>query len=242
LFRVVRRADAWWLLTQRDVAAATANRLRMFVLRAAVTIAVADEPQVIAVVAADDPWLRAHGLPVDAPEGGTTQAGELVWLRVGPRLWHVVGARKPVEGFAQSLPRASEEVATLEEIRLGIPAISSALVEHFVPQMLNLDLLDAISLDKGCYPGQEVIARVHHRGSVKRRMRRYTCEASSAPSPGSAINTPDGAAVGEVVRAARAESGVELLAVVDHAAATANLAVDGAALRELALPYPVPTD
>src|SRR5262245_47182191 len=84
LFRVVRRADAWWLLTQRDVAVSTANRLRMFVLRAAVTIALADEPRVGAVVDADDSWRRAHGLPSDAAEGSVTQVGELSWIRVGP--------------------------------------------------------------------------------------------------------------------------------------------------------------
>jgi tRNA-modifying protein YgfZ len=242
LFRVVRRPDAWWLLTQRDVAPSTVNRLRMFVLRAAVTIALGDELSVGAVLGAQDSWLRARGLPIDAPEGGATQLGELLWIRVGPSLWHVVGERKAIEDLEPSLARASEDIGMLEEIRLGIPSISSALVEHFVPQMLNLDLLDGISFDKGCYPGQEVIARVHHRGSVKRRMRRYACATSSPPLPGAEVKAPDGAAVGEVVRAAGDDSNTELLAVVDHASTAQNLTVDGAGLRELPLPYPIPTD
>jgi tRNA-modifying protein YgfZ len=242
VFRVVRRPEAWWLLTQRDVAAVTANRLRMFVLRAAVTIAVGDELQVGALVGTDDAWLEVHGLQRDAPNGGTTVVGKLTWIRVGPSLWHVVGPREAVERFGPSLPRAPDDAAALEEIRLGIPAISAALVERFVPQMLNLDLLDGISFDKGCYPGQEVIARVHHRGSVKRRMRRYACAASTPPAAGTEVAMADGAAVGEVVRAARADSGVELLAVVDDAAAGTALTAAGTTLRELLLPYTIPAD
>jgi hypothetical protein len=153
-----------------------------------------------------------------------------------------VGASNAIETVEPALRRVPEDAATLEEIRLGIPAISGALADRFVPQMLNLDLLDGISFDKGCYPGQEVIARVHHRGSVKRRMRRYASASAAPPAPASEVATADGAPVGEVVRAAHGESGVELLAVVDHAAAAAALRVAGAPLRELPLPYAVPSD
>jgi folate-binding Fe-S cluster repair protein YgfZ len=107
--------------------------------------------------------------------------------------------------------------------------------------MLNLDLLDAVSFDKGCYPGQEVIARVHHRGSVKRRMRRYAC-AVQPPQAASTVVGAGGAEVGEVVRAAPARDGVELLAVVERAAAAHELLVSGERLRELPLPYVVPND
>ena len=85
-------------------------------------------------------------------------------------------------------------------------AIGTPVVEHFVAQMLNLDVLDAVSFDKGCYPGQEVIARVHHLGSVKRRMRHYACDSAAPIAPGAAVLTADGANVGEVVRA-RARTG-----------------------------------
>ena len=140
------------------------------------------------------------------------------------------------------MPRAPADEAALAEIELGIPAIGLPLVEHFVPQMLNLDLLDALSFDKGCYPGQEVIARVHHLGSVKRRMRRYACSSAAAPSAGTAVLDGAGTAAGEVVRSAGAAETAELLAVVDQAAARGVLKVDGAGLRELPLPYAVPRD
>jgi folate-binding Fe-S cluster repair protein YgfZ len=107
--------------------------------------------------------------------------------------------------------------------------------------MLNLDVLDAVSFDKGCYPGQEVISRVHHLGSVKRRMRRYACDATAPPAPGAGVVAVDNADVGEVVRAARVGQDCELLAVVEHSAAGGTLTVGGARLRELPLPYAVPT-
>ena len=59
----------------------------------------------------------------------------------------------------------------------GYPYIGSAQVEQFTPHMLNLDLLDAISLDKGCYPGQEIVARTHYKGATKRRTLRFESDA-----------------------------------------------------------------
>jgi hypothetical protein len=146
-----------------------------------------------------------------------------------------------VDGFAAQLAHAPENDAQLAEIRLGLPAVGAVVVEHFVAQMLNLDLLDAVSFDKGCYPGQEVIARVHHLGSVKRRMRRYGCEPATPPAAGSAVVNAHGVEVGEVVRSARSDAGCELLAVVEHTNAQTVLSASGATLTELPLPYAIPT-
>jgi folate-binding protein YgfZ len=241
LLRVLRRADRWWLVTPADVAAATAKRLAMFVLRAAVKIEVAPDVGVAALLDADDSWLASHGLPADTPVNGVVTLGALAGVRIGPSLWHVIGPRSAIDAFAPELPRASEPDAQLAEIRLGLPAIHTQVVEHFVAQMLNLDVLDAVSFDKGCYPGQEVIARVHHLGSVKRRMRRYACDAHAPIAPGATVSAADGSNVGEVVGAAPADRGFELLAVVEHSASGGELAVDGAPLHELPLPYAIPT-
>jgi folate-binding protein YgfZ len=241
LLRIVRLPDRWLLLAPRDALASTASRLRMFVLRAKVQIAPSDEWLAAALVGADDEWLAAHALPAGTPVGGVVTRGELHWVRIGDRLWHALGSRASIETFEPTLPRASADETALAEIELGIPTIGAALVEHFVAQMLNLDLLDALSFDKGCYPGQEVIARVHHFGSVKRRMRRYACTCAAAPAAGSVVLDGAGNAAGEVVRSARAAgAGAELLAVVDQAAARGALTVEGSELRELSLPYAVP--
>jgi folate-binding protein YgfZ len=243
LVRVLRMPDRWLLLTPQSVVPSAATRLRMFVLRAKVELAASQDWQTAALTGADDSWLDAHDVPSSTPLGGVVARGNLQWIRIGEQLWHAVGSAASIESFAPSVPRASSDDAALAEIRLGIPSVDSALVERFVPQMLNLDLLDALSFDKGCYPGQEVIARVHHRGSVKRRMRRYACAAAAAPAPGTAV-LGAGGDVGEVVRAARAgtEADIELLAVVDHAAVGGPLRVGDATLREQPLPYLVPND
>jgi tRNA-modifying protein YgfZ len=243
LLRVLRMPDRWLLLAPRDVVPSTVTRLRMFVLRAKVDLAPSEDWQAAALLGPDDEWLDAHGIPRSTPLGGVVARAGLQWIRIGEQLWHAVGSGAALDAFAPALPRATADDAALAEIRLGIPAIGPALVERFVPQMLNLDLLDALSFDKGCFPGQEVIARVHHRGSVKRRMRRYSCSAAAAPSPGTAVLGEAGPA-GEVVRAARAgtDAAIELLAVVDHAAVGGPLRVGGAKLREQPLPYVVPTD
>ena len=118
----------------------------------------------------------------------------------------------------------------LENLRAGIPEIRAAQSEQFTPHMLNLDLLDAVSVDKGCYPGQEIVARTHFRGATKRRCLRF--ESAEPVSPGAKIS--DGKRdVGEVLNAI----GNELLAVVPVDQADAELTVNGIPLTNVALPY-----
>ena len=108
----------------------------------------------------------------------------------------------------------------------GYPFIGREQSEQFTPHMLNLDLLDAISFDKGCYTGQEVVARTHYKGATKRRTLRFECPTGVAP--GDKIRL-DGRDVGEVLNAA----GTQLLAVVPVDRADATLTAHGAALTRL---------
>jgi len=118
----------------------------------------------------------------------------------------------------------------LQNLRAGIPEIWQAQSEQFTPHMLNLDLLDAVSVDKGCYPGQEVVARTHYRGATKRRMMRF--ESSEPVSPGDKIS--DGERdIGEVLNA----SGSDLLAVVPIDKENQRLTVNGSVLVNCPLPY-----
>jgi folate-binding protein YgfZ len=236
LVRVVRLEDRFLLLTERDVVATVVQKLRMFVLRAAVAIERNEAWHVAALV--DGSGLASSAaLSPDTPRDALVVHGELRWVRVGPGLWQVLGTRAAVEGFDASIARGNEAIAALAEIRLGVPAIRAAVADRYVPQMLNLDRLDAVSFDKGCYPGQEVVARVQHLGSVKRRMRRYASDSAFAPpSPGTEIATAAGQPAGELVRAAPAEHGFEALAVVEDAAAADELVVAGARIREQPLP------
>ena len=122
-------------------------------------------------------------------------------------------------------------------IRTGLPFIVASTQELFVPQMLNQDLIDAISFTKGCYVGQEVVARTQNLGRIKRRMLRFASPTSA--DPGDALTDPDAAVAGKVVRSAPSEDGHELLAVVQLAAA-GPLMLAGQVLEPLPLPYTLP--
>jgi folate-binding protein YgfZ len=132
------------------------------------------------------------------------------------------------------------------DIAAGLPQVYTATSEAFVAQMLNLDLLGAIAFDKGCYTGQEVIARAHYRGRVKRRLQRWHAMPGTAPRAGDSVRTRDGRAL-TVVRAAQGkDGGWDLLAVGTFAGGVAPestsptqpdaLTVDG----PLPLPYSLP--
>ena len=118
----------------------------------------------------------------------------------------------------------------LDNLRAGRAEIWKPQSEEFTPHMLNLDLLGAVSFDKGCYPGQEIVARTHYRGATKRRTHRFT---SSVPvTPGDKVS--DGERdIGEVLNAI----GTDLLAVIPSEKANDSLTVNGVALIHIQLEY-----
>ena len=115
-------------------------------------------------------------------------------------------------------------------IEQGHPAIAAQQSEKFTPHMLNLDLLGAVSVTKGCYPGQEVVARTHYRGATKRRMLRF--ESSAPVSAGDKVSDGD-RDIGEVLISA----GTELLAVVPKDKQDQTLTAGAASLLNLPLSY-----
>jgi hypothetical protein len=127
-----------------------------------------------------------------------------------------------------------------EDVRCGLPQIHAETHEAFVAQMLNLDLLGGISYEKGCYTGQEIIARTHFRGTVKRRMLGFRA-ACAPPLPGSRV-VSGGQHAGDVVDAAATPSGCELLAVINLAQRDQPLELaSGVALEPRPLPYAIPS-
>jgi folate-binding protein YgfZ len=127
-------------------------------------------------------------------------------------------------------------------IGAGLGEVTAATSELFIPQMLNLQLTGAVSFNKGCYTGQEIIARTHYRGQVKRHLLRATC-AGPTPAVASEIVSASGKAVGNVVDSVAIDADqVELLAVVaDNELELGNLkaAASDAVLRPLPLPYAI---
>jgi tRNA-modifying protein YgfZ len=231
-------------LLPRDVLGGAVERLRKFVLRAKVKIEdLTDRLAIIGVL--DVAALAAAGL--DAPdERGYLERDGVAIARVGPRL---AGAGpQPATRFLivregllpPELNGASIEAAwRLADIRAGLPTVYSANMEAFVAQMLNLDLIDGISFSKGCYTGQEIIARTQHLGRIKRRMFRLRLPSGSW-AIGQPLRLADGRS-GRLAELAPVDGGFEALAVLslESSADAEGSAVDAVSAAELPLPYSI---
>ncbi|QNI02982.1 folate-binding protein YgfZ [Halomonas sp. SH5A2] len=144
-----------------------------------------------------------------------------------------------VEALDDESGRAAWQLA---DIRSGLAWLTEAQQDHFLPQMLNWEALGGISFKKGCYTGQEVVARAHFRGQVKKRLVRAELSNADAPTTGDTIVNEANKAVGEVVISALSETGsIELLAVMNTKVMEEAMPVyiGEARLTLLDLPYPI---
>ncbi|MDY6814723.1 MAG: folate-binding protein [Pseudomonadota bacterium] len=149
-------------------------------------------------------------------------------------LWQITGERPDFD----AAPQLSLADWQATEIAAGVPALDETNWEAFVPQMLNLQHLGGIHFKKGCYTGQEVIARMHFLGQLKKSLFRF--RSSGDVTPGADVRMGD-RSVGTVVNRVRFNDGsMELLAVVRHDAADQLLTANGNKLTALPLPYAVP--
>ncbi len=123
-------------------------------------------------------------------------------------------------------------------IKAGIPEITESTCERWIPQMLNLDLLDAISFNKGCYTGQEIVARTQHLGRIKRRLMRFSAQAELTPEPLAALLNGS-EKVGEIVNAIVIDQRLSLCAVLPLDCIAPLTLEDGTGLHADLLPYPV---
>jgi len=194
------------------------KRLRMYVMRSKVSITdVSDE-----VVRLGLSGVNSEAL-LQQLFGGTPQHSHQIMTQDNITLIRLPGdiARFALYTQRDNAPALWQTLAThftpvgkacwdYLEIQAGIPEIVAATQEAFVPQMINLDALDGINFKKGCYTGQEIVARTHYLGKVKRRtMLAHIASTSAAmPKAGDVIHTPDSQdAVGQIVRSAPAPDG-----------------------------------
>jgi len=241
IFRVVSTEEGWILLTDSDLTAALISDLTKYLLRADVTITdSSDRFQIFAIVGEADDWLRQHRVNLGNQAGNAATAMGCYWLRAGPQLLYVISDTDSAFVGSEFLSGQTEH-ALLAEISLGIPRLTAGLQDRFIPQMLNLDRLGALDDSKGCYPGQEIIARTQNLGTVKRRMVRFSAATREIPASGSRVLDQSGDAVGDVIRAAASATDVEILAVTRLGDLERPLSIEGdssgQSLRRLRLPY-----
>ena len=232
----------------REIVLPTVERLRKYVLRAKVRIE--DVSQQFAVFGRHGVDASpADGLPAPDAEHAYVERNQIGVARLGSlndRHWVIGPAQDLAAQGILSQPAEEPRVEhawRLADIRAGLPQIYAATREMFVAQMLNLDLIDGISFTKGCFTGQEIIARTQHLGRIKRRLHRLRLPAGTW-AVGQAVHLTDGRS-GRLTELAAAGAGFEALAVLTletgmAASGASTAAAEGSTLvdaTELPLPY-----
>ncbi|EJO57452.1 glycine cleavage T-protein [Burkholderia multivorans CF2] len=247
------------LLVSKDIQAAVQKRLSMFVLRAKAKLTDASDALAVVGFAGDvrdalsgifDALPDGVHVKVDGPAGALIRvpdaAGRKRYLWIGPRA--EVDAR--LAALDGKLPVVSPAVWDWLDVRAGEPRITQPVVEQFVPQMVNFDVIGAVNFRKGCYPGQEVVARSQYRGTIKRRtaLAHVAADTDAVHAGVELFHSDDpGQPCGMIVNAAAAPAGgvdalVEIkLAALDSGSVHVGSAA-GPALAFDALPYAWPTD
>jgi folate-binding protein YgfZ len=238
-FLLWRSGEDFFMQLPSSLRESIQKQLSKFILRAKVKVADASPDWTLIGVAGKD----AAALVQRAAIGETA-------IKLPGDRYEIVAARDKAQVLLTSL-LSSAEKADVDywdwlDIRAGVPVILPATQEAFVPQMVNLDLIGGVSLTKGCYPGQEIVSRMHYRGTLKQRMYLANVAGSAAPQPGEKLYSPNFGeqACGTIVNAARSpEGGHDVLAVVQIASVGKGevrwKSLGGARLEFIQLPYSV---
>ncbi len=239
--------DELWLACHRSVLASTVKRLSMFVMRADCRLSDVqsqgerESPRLwgLAGNTAHEALARAGDLPVwghqRQPEGSLMRLPDAAGTQRA--LW--------VSALAPTAPSLSMDLWQWLDVQSAIPTIELKTAEQFVPQMINFELIGGIDFQKGCYPGQEVVARSQYRGTVKRRMVLFDVDAPA--QAGQEVfheGDPDQPAGLVVSAAPRPQGGGSSLLVGIKLAGLDGGAlhlshVDGTVLTRQAMPYPL---
>ena len=253
IFITWKTADTVRLMLPQELQASIQKRLSMFVLRAKVKLNGVTESSLIlglgGAAAGKLLELSFGSLPQTDYGMAHSPAGTLIrlphpnqspcWLLVTEE----VAALQFVQQHATQLTWVASSYWYWNQIQAGIPHIVASTQEQFVPQMVNWDVIGGVSFSKGCYPGQEIVARSHYLGKLKRRMALAHVEAT-APAPGTDIfhnNEPCGKVVNAAPHPVRGWDILVELPIEIQAQGDVRLgSAIGAVLEFLPLPYVIP--
>ena len=255
-FRIFQNQDNLYLSVPEELYEDTFKRLRMYVMRSDVEFTNCSEDEISIGFSGPDAntELNKHyeHIPQEADQVTHLDSISIIKLAgIQPR-YQISGPVDLIKELWQKLDvnatPVGEDVWNLLEIRAGIPNIYSQTIESFVPQMVNLELINGVSFKKGCYTGQEIVARMHYLGKLKRRMYRIQIDTLESVQPGTPLFSPNstsGQGTGNIVVAApSSDKGTEALAVIqisesENTELKLNDA-DGASIKILEIPYEFP--
>ena len=250
-FLVWRQGNDYFLQLPSMLAAMMLKKLVMYILRSKVKIADARDEAVCLGLAGKEAGTLAQETfgAVPGAAMGMAHAANASVLRLGKDRMMIVTTPQQAPALWTALKCGSTQAGSpcwdWLNIRAGIPVILPVTQEQFVAQMANLDLIGGVSFRKGCYPGQEIVARTQYLGKLKRRM--YLAHVAGAAKAGDELYSAEmeGQSCGMVANASPApDGGHDLLAVVQissHDAHTVHLgSLQGEALQFQNLPYAIP--
>ena len=250
-FLVWRAGADLMIALSADLHAAMLKKLSMYVLRSKVKLADASDEFVLLGLSGAQSEAALTGIasiPSDAMAASGFGLGQL--LRLDAQRYMLAVNISTAQQIWRKLAVAARPVGLScwhwLEIAAGVPQVTAATAEEFIPQMVNFDLIGGVSFQKGCYPGQEIVARTRYLGKLKRRMYRAHLDSTTA-CPGDHLYAPETGeqSCGRVVNVAPApQGGQDLLAVIQSSCADAcevHLGnSSGPQLILLPLPYPLP--
>lgn len=233
LFSMVKHADAFYLIVPTEVLPAFHQRLKMFVLMAKVTLEdYSDQHACFGISGARaETALQTAELKIPAEHYHTEVNNHLLIQKLpairGEYRFEIIGPPDHLiplwEKLSSTSIKSTETLWQRDTILTGIPTVTTDIVDTFIPQMLNLDLIDAVSFTKGCYPGQETVARTRHLGKLKRRTFLLQIDTAHAPAIGSKIEDDDENTLGQVINvSAHTPDSCVALAVLNLDAADAK--------------------
>jgi folate-binding protein YgfZ len=225
-----RRGDDILLQLPVSLLETTLKRLRMFVLRAKVTLENADAELVSFGISGPDVEKLLRDTVGFAPGevNGCETRDEITVIKLAgphPRFEVIAPTDNAMKLWTNLKPRTTPVAPPVWDwldIMAGIPGVHPETSEAFVPQMANLEIVGGVNFKKGCYPGQEIVARMQYLGKLKQRMYRARFEGDALPRPGDSVFAPDfpGQSAGTVVAAQPApDNGFDLLAVIQISSA-----------------------
>ena len=241
ILRIMRSENGFWALIPNDLVASFLKRIKMFVIRARVTIEIESDFHCLGFVG-----------EVDSPAQDFIASGGNLYCVDEPR------SRYLLIGNDDLIKRISNQDNTAVfhgdywralDILSAIPQVYANTIETFIPQNINLELVDGVSFKKGCFPGQEIIARLKYLGKSKKRLIVARVNSVNPVVPGNAIYTGDNpdSKAGAVVDSVGLDDRINLISAmvpatsIDHGVLTVGSAT-GDQLERIAMPYVIPVE
>ena len=236
-FIIINTGISYLLIFKQDLKDYVLKRLTMFVLRSDVKIEdISETSPLVGIANINDLSILTEDVPTNAGDIIANEGIIIVSHPDNSGRYLITGT---IEALINKLPELNVKLNNsssweLLDILSGLPWITAATQEQFLPQMLNLDTLKGLSYQKGCYPGQEVIARLHYRGEVKKRVQLINSEHEL--TVGGNITSSENK-VGTVINSVNKSDGSYGLAVIELDKVSENLSINNNEVSILDLPY-----